>query len=170
VTVDYRRNEKIFMASAESFDWQSGPIPHPQRLSRAFSVVIAALSLCGASTAFADGDASAGKALFELQCAACHTAEPNDNGGVQGPSLIGVFGRPVGGDKEFSYTTELRASKLIWDAQTLDRFLATPDKLVPGTAMVVALPNQVDRDNLIAYLRATLARSPSSSPPTSSLP
>ena len=108
-------------------------------------------------SAIAAGDAATGKKIFEQQCAACHTAEPNDNGGVQGPSLIGVLGRPVGADKEFSYTTELRTSKLVWDEQTLDRFLAAPDKVVPGTAMVMALPNQDERDHLIAYLKQTIA-------------
>ena len=39
-------------------------------------------------------DANAGKNFFRVQCALCHSAEPNDNGGAQGPSLNGVLGRP----------------------------------------------------------------------------
>src|SRR5438309_869349 len=37
-------------------------------------------------------DAAAGRTLFKQQCSVCHTAEPGDNGGAQGPSLIGVYG------------------------------------------------------------------------------
>jgi cytochrome c len=125
--------------------------------SVAASLVFATSLGCGTPLVLAADDAGAGKKIFEQQCVACHTAEPNDNGGVQGPSLIGVFGRPVGTDKEFSYTAELRDSKLVWDAQTLDRFLAAPDKVVPGTAMVMAVPNQADRQHLIAYLQQAVA-------------
>src|SRR5690349_8453104 len=81
-------------------------------------------------------DAAAGKTLFQQQCSVCHTAEPNDNGGAQGPSLIGVYGRHAGSDSSFGYTKALQDSKLTWNAGTLNRFLASPSKVVPGTAMV----------------------------------
>jgi len=103
-----------------------------------------------ASYAFAD-PAADGKAFFEVQCIACHTAKDGDNGGNQGPSLIGVLGRSAAGDKEFTYTPELQAAKLTWDAVTLDRFLTAPDKVVPGTAMVFAVPEKADREKLLAY-------------------
>jgi cytochrome c len=113
---------------------------------------VAAMSFVAAS-AFAEGNADEGKKYFEMQCIACHSAEADDGGGAQGPSLVGVLGRAVGSDKEFSYTKELRDSKLVWDAATLDRFLIAPDKVVPGTMMVIAVPEQSDRDNLIAYFK-----------------
>jgi cytochrome c2 len=97
-------------------------------------------------------DAAAGKAFFEQQCVACHTAEPDDGGGAQGPSLIRLVGRRAASDPEFEYTRELRNALLTWDAATLERFLAAPDKVVPGTAMLLAVPGKADRDNLIAYL------------------
>src|SRR5687767_13211949 len=90
------------------------------------------------SLAIAEGRAADGKKYFEEQCISCHSAEAADNGGNQGPSLAGIWGKPAGGDKAFEYTRELRESKLVWDAPTLDRFLAAPDQVVPGTAMVIA--------------------------------
>ncbi len=109
-----------------------------------------------ATHAFAD-PAADGKAFFEVQCIACHTAKDGDNGGNQGPSLVGVLGRPAASDKEFTYTPQLQAAKLIWDAANLDRFLTAPDQVVPGTAMVFAVPDKADRDKLIAYF-ASVAR------------
>jgi glucose/arabinose dehydrogenase len=47
----------------------------------------------------------------------------------------------------------LRAADLTWDAPTLNRFLAAPATVVPGSAMVVAVPDPADRDNLVAYLQ-----------------
>ena len=135
-----------------------GPLAHKHvRLAVAVCSLVFVNAVTFSPTAARAADPAAGKKIFEQQCVACHTAESNDNGGVQGPSLIGVFGRAVGADKEFSYSAELRDSKLVWDEQTLDRFLAAPDKVVPGTAMVMALPNQTDRDHLIAYLQQATA-------------
>jgi glucose/arabinose dehydrogenase len=98
-------------------------------------------------------DSAAGQVLFRRQCSVCHTAEPGDNGGAQGPSLIGVYGRHAAGAAGFSYTAALRAADLTWDAPTLNRFLAAPATVVPGSAMVVAVPDPAERDNLIAYLQ-----------------
>jgi glucose/arabinose dehydrogenase len=95
----------------------------------------------------------AGRTLFSQQCALCHSAAVGDNGGSQGPSLIGVFGRRAASNSQFTYTTELKASGLTWDAATLDRFLTAPSVLVPGTAMAAAVPAEADRANLIAYFQ-----------------
>jgi len=97
-------------------------------------------------------DAGAGKTIFRERCAICHSAEPDDGGGAQGPSLIGVFGRPAA-TTAFSYSDALRDSHLIWDGTTLDRFLASPAAVVPGSTMVVAVPQETDRANLIEYFQ-----------------
>src|SRR3984885_53159 len=105
-------------------------------------------------------DASTGKALFAQRCTVCHTAESGDSGGAQGPSLIGVWGRPPASAPQFSYTQALRESKLSWDAATLKRFLSAPAGVVPGTSMALAVPNEADRDNLIAYFQSVSSQAP----------
>ncbi len=100
------------------------------------------VGLLAAAVPALGADATAGKILFRQQCSICHTAEPGDNGGAQGPSLIGVYGRPAAGAAGFSYTGALRAAHLTWDAATLKRFLASPTTVVPGSAMVVSVPNE----------------------------
>jgi glucose/arabinose dehydrogenase/cytochrome c2 len=97
-------------------------------------------------------DANAGKVAFRAQCALCHSAEPNDNGGAAGPDLHGVFGRKAA-NGDFTYTKPLRDSNLTWDAATLDRFLASPTTVVPGSSMVVAVPRKEDRDNIVTYFQ-----------------
>jgi glucose/arabinose dehydrogenase/cytochrome c2 len=130
-----------------------------QSLVTAWSGIVGGLM---AATAPALGaDATAGKALFGQQCSVCHSAQLEDNGGAQGPSLVGVYGRPAASAAGFSYTAALRAANLTWDAPTLKRFLASPTTVVPGSAMVMAVPNESDRDNLVAYFQ-TLARAPAS--------
>jgi glucose/arabinose dehydrogenase/cytochrome c2 len=114
------------------------------------AIVLVAL-VC--ATPVLGADANAGKNTFRQQCALCHSAEPGDNGGAQGPNLNGVFGRPAASDPKFGYTKALQGSKLTWDGSTLNRFLASPTTVVPGSAMVVAVPDDADRANLIAYFQ-----------------
>jgi glucose/arabinose dehydrogenase/cytochrome c2 len=123
-------------------------------------------------------DSNAGSIFFRQQCALCHSAAPGDNGGAQGPSLIGLIGRKAASDANFGYTRELKASGLTWGGANLDRFLVSPTTVVPGTAMVIAVPDVVDRGNLIAYFqalndgsfKAPAARTAASSTRTTSTP
>ncbi len=115
------------------------------------AIVLAAV--VGAAPALA-ADPNAGKALFRSQCALCHSAEPGDNGGAQGPNLNGVFGRPAATNGDFSYTQALKNSNLTWDAASLDHFLTSPTSVVPGSAMVIPVPKAEDRENVIAYFQA----------------
>ena len=133
-------------------------------LGRALTVL--ALT-AGAIPAFG-ADANAGKTFFRAQCALCHSAEANDNGGAQGPSLDGVFGRHSA-STGFSYTKAMKDSGLTWDAATLDRFLNAPTAVVPGSAMVIPVPKKDDRENLVAYFQAvkdgTFKEAPRRGPP-----
>jgi len=110
-------------------------------------------SFCAPGHAAAAVDPEAGKALFQQQCTVCHTAEPNDNGGAQGPSLQGVFGRKAGGDPSFGYTQALKDAKVTWNEPSLKRFLAGPSQMVPGTAMAVSIADPQQRSNVVAYLK-----------------
>jgi len=97
-------------------------------------------------------DAAHGQQLYRDQCGVCHAAGEGDGAGGPGPSLRGVIGRKVGGDKEFSYTDVLGNSKESWTADNLSVFLADPNKAKPGTSMPIAVKNDADRADLVAYL------------------
>ena len=122
---------------------------------RLFTVPLILCAIGAVSYAADSGDAAAGKAYFTQTCKQCHSAEAGDGGGEIGPSLIGVFGRPAGvGDERFAYTMALTDSKLIWNQETLNRFLTDPMMTVPGTTMALPIPVQKDRDNIIAYFQS----------------
>jgi glucose/arabinose dehydrogenase/cytochrome c2 len=116
------------------------------------SLVVALAALACADMAAA-ADAAAGKSFFGQQCALCHSAAPGDNGGAQGPLLHGVFGRAAA-TGNFNYSAALQAAGLTWDADTLDRFLAAPTQVVPGSSMVIPIQNATDRENVVAYFAA----------------
>lgn len=123
--------------------------------SRISGLGAAALALALAFTpgiAAADGDAAAGQKVFK-KCSACHPVEAGKN--KVGPSLAGIFGRTAGTVDGFGYTDALSGSGLVWDEEALDRFLADPKGVVPGTKMTFAgLKKEDDRENVIAYLRS----------------
>ena len=113
----------------------------------------------GATAHAADpATAAAGKAFFSQTCMQCHTADPSEGGGEIGPSLVGLIGRVAGvGDTRFLYSPALKDSKLVWNAQTLDRFLTDPAIAVPGTTMPIPVPEKKDRDNLICYFQSLVS-------------
>ena len=84
-------------------------------------------------------------------CKACHTVNKGGRNGI-GPNLNGVVGRPAASVAGFNYSPALKASKLRWDAKTLDEYLAAPAKKVPGTRMPIATPDAAKRAAIIAYL------------------
>jgi glucose/arabinose dehydrogenase len=137
-------------------------------VTRLFNLAFAGATLGAAAAAQAQTpppDLIRGHAYFQDNCAICHAATlgPGKRAIMgQGPSLVGVLGRPAGAIANFSFTHALSSSGVIWDAATLDRFLANPAALVPGTTMPVAVTDAGERANLIAYLATLTLPQPAS--------
>jgi cytochrome c len=94
-------------------------------------------------------DAARGEELY-TRCAACHALAVDR----VGPRHCGLLGRRAGSVPGFTYSAAMKNSGLTWDDKTLDRFLAKPLKVLPGTAMTYdGVPEAKDRSDLIAYLR-----------------
>jgi cytochrome c len=113
------------------------------------------LGACGQRDAF-NHSASADPHQRELErafaiCAGCHDTRP-DLGHRVGPNLHGVIGRKAGTAPGYVYSEAMSASGITWDAQTLDAFLASPSKRVPGSKMVNATADPARRRAVIEYL------------------
>lgn len=108
--------------------------------------------LIACATARAEGDAEAGRKVFQ-KCAACHRVEAGRN--AIGPSLHGVVGRHAGQADGFNYSAALKGANLVWTEDNLERWLQRPQALVPGTKMTFpGLPNAKERADLIVFLRS----------------
>lgn len=126
-------------------------------LSRLLSAVAACLLLgaCGQRDVF-NHSADATPHERELErafalCAGCHDTRA-DLGHRVGPNLNGVIGRRAGSAPGYAYSDAMKNSGIVWDAQTLDAFLASPQKQVPGTRMRNATSDPQRRQAAIEYL------------------
>ena len=105
----------------------------------------------GVAPAFADGDAAAGKAVFN-QCKACHQVGPDAKNGV-GPILNSIVGRKAGEVPGYNYSDANKGSGLTWDEATLRSYLTDPKAKVPGTKMIFpGIKREKQLDDLMAYL------------------
>jgi cytochrome c len=118
---------------------------------------LAALTLSLASqAAHADGDLQAGARLFQA-CGACHALAPHEQ--RTGPSLAGLWGRKAGTVESFHrYSPALESSGVTWNAETLDPWLADPQRFIPGNRMTFrGMDDAQARADLIAYLQSATA-------------
>jgi cytochrome c len=95
-------------------------------------------------------DPARGAGLYESKCGGCHALDENR----YGPAHRGVFGRKAGSAPGYGYSEALSTSSIVWRADTLERWLADPEKLIPGQKMNVSVASAQDRLDLIAYLQA----------------
>ena len=127
------------------------------RRAPALGLAFAALWLSAGPAQAGEDTLAAGKALFGARaCSACHSLEAGRN--LNGPSLAGVVGRPVGSVEGYRYSSGLAEAKGAWDKARLDAWLADPRAMVPGTRMAVKVPSPQERAKIIAYLAAATGR------------
>ena len=116
------------------------------RLAYFFAMAV----LLAAALSPAHGDQAAdGRDLFVRRCGGCHALDTTK----AGPALRGVFGRNAASLSGFEYSDGLRKARVVWDAQTLDRWLTDPEAVVPDTDMAFRLARPDERAAIIAYLK-----------------
>jgi len=90
-----------------------------------------------------------GKELYEKRCGGCHAMDRDK----EGPRLGGVYGRAAASVPSFDYSAALKNSKITWTSETLEKWLADPDKLVPDNDMPFHVQSADERREIIAYLK-----------------
>ncbi|WP_019671694.1 c-type cytochrome [Psychrobacter lutiphocae] len=104
------------------------------------------------------GDSIQGKKLYADHCEQCHTLKPGSN--KKGPQLIGIYMSPSAVLEDYNYSEAMDQANWVWDAKTLDAYIADAEAALPDTRMLSdPMPNAQDRQDIIAYL-STLGRDP----------
>ncbi|MGZ6132806.1 MAG: PQQ-dependent sugar dehydrogenase [Myxococcaceae bacterium] len=136
-----------------------------RHLPRCSSLVLLVSLLAAAAPA---GSPSRGASAFEARCALCHTVEPGVSG-AQGPTLRGVVGRKAA-STDFGYSAALTRWGKTWTPALLQKYLANPGALVPGTTMVQKVTDARERADLVAYLGSLKPSKAPMSPDVASAP
>jgi cytochrome c len=93
-----------------------------------------------------------GARVFRM-CSACHTLDPDDANRA-GPTLHGIFGRPIATAEGFVYSEALSGMDIVWTPETVARlFEIGPNAMTPGTSMPEQrIADADDRAALIEFL------------------
>jgi cytochrome c len=95
-----------------------------------------------------------GKELFERRCGECHALDRDK----EGPRLGGVYARMAGSVDSFEYSDALKKSKIIWNDESLEKWLTDPEQFVPNNNMAFHLEKAGERREIIAYLKRSSGR------------
>ena len=95
------------------------------------------------------GDPERGRQVYGRRCSGCHSLVRNG----EGPRHLRVYGSRAGSVADYSYSEPLAESGIVWNDDTLDRWLADPEAMVPGNAMGYQTRSARDRADIIAFLK-----------------
>lgn len=89
------------------------------------------------------------------KCYSCHELG-RGAGQLEGPTLRRIVGRRVAAERGFAYSPALRRfarRQPRWTLKLLDRYVANPEALVPGTSMNFhGISDAAERRALVEYL------------------
>src|ERR1700682_4028781 len=74
-------------------------------------------------------EAASGQLAFNNACRTCHVVREGDN--RLGPNLHKIIGRKAGSLPDYNYSGAMKEAGFVWDEEKLERFIASPDELVP---------------------------------------
>jgi len=92
-----------------------------------------------------------GKKVFK-KCAACHSLQEGKN--KIGPSLHNLLDRKAGSVEGYKYSKAMKNSDVVWDEESLDKFLTKPRKFIKKTKMsFLGIKKKSLRDDLISFFK-----------------
>jgi cytochrome c len=143
-------------SNAPSGETTAAPAPAPALTDAQKKTLLAELP-----AAYQAADLSNGEAKFAI-CRSCHSVSQGGED-MTGPNLWGVFGRKAGSKAGFTYSDDLKAAGWTWDADHIDKWIANPRAVLPGTKMTfVGMQDPTDRRDLIAFLKVQTSAAPKS--------
>ncbi len=90
--------------------------------------------------------------LFAQRCSGCHSIQKHGTQKI-GPNLFNVMNRDIGSlDAYKLYSDVLSKNKQKWDKAKLRKYLKDPQKMFPGTSMMLEVENEEELSSLISVL------------------
>jgi len=115
---------------------------------------LAALAALSAMPVTAAGAAAAPPPAAFGPCATCHSVKKGERSGF-GPNLYGIAGARAGAVAGFAFSPAMKKADVVWNRDSLDRFIAAPQSVVPGTRMAFpGIKDPAKRKAVVDYLMA----------------
>ena len=122
-------------------------------MGRSLKLALLALALAGAIGAACADEAASGREVYEFRCRTCHGGTaPADS--PLGPSLDGIVGKRAGTQASGVHSRGLIDSGIVWDRDSLRRFLSDPRRAIAGTIMPVGVADPAQLESLLDYLES----------------
>ena len=100
---------------------------------------------------------------FNIAVNNCHSLDAGET--KVGPTLAGLFGRRAGSVEGFTqYSEAMVNSGIVWDEETLNKFLKNPKDFIPGNSMMMEgyyirpVSSDQHRADVITYLKEVTAQ------------
>ena len=92
-----------------------------------------------------------GKKVFR-KCVSCHSLQEGKN--KMGPALYNLLERKAGTVEGYKYSKAMKNSGVVWDEESLDKFLTKPRKFIKRTKMSFrGIKKKSLRDALISFFK-----------------
>jgi cytochrome c2 len=125
------------------------------------------LAACAPKAGTSDAEQLARGERAYRKCYSCHALEPGRND-LQGPTLHRIVGRSIAAEQGFAYSPAMlgfAGREQWWGKGLLDKFIADPEGLVPGTSMTFhGISDADERKALIEYLERQTSASAANLP------
>ena len=116
-----------------------------------YPAVLLAVALAGLMGPACADEAASGREVYEFRCRTCHGGTaPADT--PLGPKLAGIVGTKAGTQVSGMHSRALIDSGIVWDRESLRRYLADPRRAIPGTLMPVGVADPAELESLLDYL------------------
>jgi cytochrome c len=106
-----------------------------------------------AGPALANDSIDAGRDVFNRYCRTCHGGTKPPDLAI-GPKLEGLVGAKVGTRPAGIHSRAMIDSPIVWDRETLRRFLSVPRRELPAAMMPEGVADPVELESLLDYLES----------------
>ena len=103
--------------------------------------------------ASADESVESGRQFFDRRCRTCHGGTGPADSPI-GPNLAGIVGKKAGTQASGIHSQAAIDSRVVWDRESLRRFLSVPRREIPGSIMPVRVADPAELERLLDYLES----------------
>ena len=116
--------------------------------------VCVALALAGVIAAASAGESvESGRQLYDRRCRSCHGGTGPADSPI-GPDLSGIVGKKAGSQASGIHSRTAIDSGIVWNRESLRRFLSEPRREIPGSIMPAGVADPAELERLLDYLES----------------